>query len=358
MTQPMSSHERFRRMFAHQEADRVPVIDSPWDATIERWQREGMPADLSYIEYFDLDRFISPGFTDNSPRYPVRTISETEKDYTYTSSWGVTMKQWKHAASTPEFLDFTIVNADAWRKAKERITLSDDRIHWDLLKNNYKKWREQGAWISPTVWFGFDVTHSWMVGTERVLLALAEDPDWIVDMWKTELETELALLDRVWDAGYIFDGIFWYDDMGYKQNQFFSLRMYRNLLKPFHQKAIEWAHAKGITAHLHSCGDVRPFVPDLVAMGLDALNPLEVKAGMDPSLLKKQFGDRLVFHGGVNAVLWDQPEAITAEMNRIVPIMKENGGYIFSSDHSVPSSVSLEDFRHIVGLAKKLGSYS
>jgi uroporphyrinogen decarboxylase len=353
----LTSHERFRRMFAHQNADRIPVIDSPWEATIERWQQEGMPGDVSYIDYFDLDRFVSPKLTDNSPRYPAQILSETETDVTYTSEWGVTMKQWKHAASTPEFLDFTIVNGDAWRKAKERITLSDERINWDLLKRNYKTWHEQGAWISPIVWFGFDVTHSWMVGTERVLLALAEDPDWIVDMWQTQLDTDLALLDRVWEAGYPFDAIMWYDDMGYKYNQFFSLRMYRNLLKPFHQKAIDWAHARGIPAHLHSCGDVRPFVPELVKMGLDALNPLEVKAGMDPVLLKQQFGKDLVFHGGINAVLWDQPEIIQAEMERVVPVMKENGGYIFSSDHSVPSSVSLEDFRRIVEMAKQLGSY-
>jgi uroporphyrinogen decarboxylase len=177
-------------------------------------------------------------------------------------------------------------------------------------------------------------------------------------MWRTELETDLALLDMVWEAGYTFDSIFWYDDMGYKQNTFFSPRMYRNLLKPFHQKAIDWAHAHGIPAHLHSCGDIHPFLPDLVGMGLDALNPLEVKAGMDPCALKRQYGDRLVFHGGINAVLWDQPEAIQAEMEKVVPVMKENGGYIFSSDHSVPSSVGLEDFRRIVELAKKLGSYS
>jgi uroporphyrinogen decarboxylase len=66
----------------------------------------------------------------------------------------------------------------------------------------------------------------------------------------------------------------------------------------------------------------------------------------------------LVLHGGVNAVLWDQPEAIHAEMEKVIPLMKENGGYIFSSDHSVPSSVGLEDFRRIVELAKKLGSYT
>ncbi len=353
----MTSHERFQRMFAHQDADRIPITDDPWAATIERWQREGMPVGMDFVDYFDLDQFVRVGFTDNSPRYPAQTIEETETDITYTSPWGVTMKQWKHAASTPEFLAHTIVDADSWRKAKERMTPSDDRVYWDMLKKNYPTWRARGAWIAPIVWFGFDITHSWAVGTERVLIALAEDPEWIVDMWRTELDLELNLLDRVWEAGYTFDSIFWFDDMGYKQNQFFSMKMYRNLLKPFHQKAIDWAHAKGIKAHLHSCGDVRPFVPELVKMGLDALNPLEVKAGMDPVQLKGAYGNDLVFHGGVNAVLWDQPEAITAEMERVIPVMKENGGYIFSSDHSVPSSVSLEDFRHIVNLAKQLGKY-
>jgi len=62
-------------------------------------------------------------------------------------------------------------------------------------------------------------------------------------------------------------------------------------------------------------------------------------------------------HGGVNAVLWDEPEKIKAEMERVIPILKENGGYIFSSDHSVPSSVSFEDFKHIIEYAKKLGTY-
>jgi len=56
-------------------------------------------------------------------------------------------------------------------------------------------------------------------------------------------------------------------------------------------------------------------------------------------------------------VLWDKPEQIEAEIRQKVPALKESGGYIFSSDHSVPSSVSLEDFRRIVELAKDVGSY-
>jgi uroporphyrinogen decarboxylase len=196
-----------------------------------------------------------------------------------------------------------------------------------------------------------------MVGTERVLMAMVERPEWLTDMWNHQLDVQLALLDMVLERGYTFDAIRWCDDMGYKLNQFFSLTMYRDLLKPVHKRAIEWAHERGIRAHLHSCGDIRPFVPELVEIGLDALNPLEVKAGMDPLALKAEFGDRLVLHGGINAVLWDDAEKVAEEMRRVVPTLAENGGYIFSSDHSVPNTVSLDTFRAVTDLAKELGSY-
>jgi uroporphyrinogen decarboxylase len=352
----MTSHERFQCMFEHREADRVPIIDSPWGATIERWQAEGMPKGVSYVDFFGLDH-VAGISADNSPRLPHRVLEETEEYRIYTTRWGATQKDWKHAASTPEFLDFTIVDPDSWAKAKELITPSRDRVNWDALKQNYAGWRQRDVWIQAGLWFGFDVIHSWMIGTERMLFAMVENPEWVMDMIGHLLDTHLALLDMIWDEGYTFDSVRWPDDMGYKQNTFFSLGMYRDIVLPFQKKAIDWAHAKGVKAHLHSCGDIHPFVPDLVAAGLDALNPLEVKAGMDPIALKREFGDQLVLHGGINAVLWDKPAEIRAEMEQVVPALKENGGYIFSSDHSVPSSVSLEDFRSIIALAKELGSY-
>jgi len=90
---------------------------------------------------------------------------------------------------------------------------------------------------------------------------------------------------------------------------------------------------------------------------LDALNPLEVKAGMEPLTLKEKYGDKLALHGGINAVLWDDKEAIVEEIRRVIPKLKENGGYIFSSDHSVPNSVSLENFETILREVKRVGAY-
>lgn len=98
-------------------------------------------------------------------------------------------------------------------------------------------------------------------------------------------------------------------------------------------------------------------VPDLVDIGIDALNPLEVKAGMDSIDLKRRYGDQLTLHGGINAQIWDQTDVIIGEMERLIPVLKENGGYIFSSDHSIPNSVSLENFQRIVAEAKRLGAY-
>ena len=68
----LTTHERYTRMFEHRDADRIPIIDGPWSSTIERWQREGLPKDTSFAEYFDLDN-VSTIAADTSPRYEVRT---------------------------------------------------------------------------------------------------------------------------------------------------------------------------------------------------------------------------------------------------------------------------------------------
>jgi uroporphyrinogen decarboxylase len=352
----MTSFERFTCMYAHREADRVPIIDGPWGSTIERWRREGMPADTDWVDYFGVDHVAHIG-ADNSPRYEEKTIEETDKYKVYTTRWGATLKSWKHATSTPEFVDFTIKDPDSWRAAKARMTPDRARVDWDNLKKNYRSWRDKGYWVSAGLWFGFDVTHSWTVGTERLLMAMITDPEWCVDMFNHFLDVHIAMFDLIWKEGYVFDEVTWPDDMGYKLNQFFSVQTYRDLLKPVHKRAADWAHGHGAKVRLHSCGDVRPLIPDILDAGIDCLNPIEVKAGMDPLKLKKQYGDRLVLNGGINAVLWDKPDQIKAEMQKVIPTLKKGGGYIFSSDHSIPDAVSLEDFRGIIALAKELGTY-
>ncbi|MBR5616154.1 MAG: hypothetical protein IKW66_04975, partial [Clostridia bacterium] len=165
----MTSKERFSRMFEHREADRVPIIDSPWAGTLRRWRAEGMPADVDWRDYFGVDKMSRIG-VDITPRFPVKIIEETDRYIIKTTSWGVTQKTFKQEDSTPEMLDFKVNSAEAWERAKRMMTLDEDRIPWDYLKKNYDRWRAEGHWISAGFWFGFDVAHSWMMGTETMLV--------------------------------------------------------------------------------------------------------------------------------------------------------------------------------------------
>ena len=74
----LTRYERFKRMYEHKEADRVPIIDSPWEGTIRRWHREGMPQNVEWDEYFGIDRVRSINL-DISPRYEEKTIEETDR---------------------------------------------------------------------------------------------------------------------------------------------------------------------------------------------------------------------------------------------------------------------------------------
>ena len=351
----MTTKERMTLMYAHKEADRVPILDWAWKETVERWVAEGMPTS-DYKAYFGFDDCMEFG-TDNSPRLPAVTIKEDDEFRVYTTPWGATMRSFKKKTTTPDHLGFSINTPDAWRKIKDRFTPDRDRINWDWLRNSYKAFKEKGGWLTGTLWFGFDITHSGMVGTEDMLMAMVDEPEWVMEMFDTELNLSMTLLEMVMAEGYEFDEIIWYDDMGYKGTQFFSDAMYRELLKPYHQKAIDWGHSKGLKVRLHSCGNIMPRVGELVNMGLDGLNPIEVKAGMDPVKLKQLYGDRLLLHGGINAVNWDKPDIIIPEIERVIPALKENGGYLFASDHSIPSTVSFKDFSMIMDALKKAGTY-
>ena len=109
----MTSKERFLRMFQHKEADRIPIIDAPWEGTIKRWQREGMPENADWRDYFKVDK-VSKFNVDISPQYEVKIIEEDYKQKIYTTSYVVTLRKFKEEDSTPEFLDYKVNTSKIW----------------------------------------------------------------------------------------------------------------------------------------------------------------------------------------------------------------------------------------------------
>jgi uroporphyrinogen decarboxylase len=101
----------------------------------------------------------------------------------------------------------------------------------------------------------------------------------------------------------------------------------------------EVVHREGVKLMFHSCGAVRETIPDLLACGVDILNPLQPAArGMEPASLKRDFGDALCFHGGIDIQYLlprGNPENVAAEARRVAGILGEGGGYILAPSHNI-----------------------
>ena len=167
----MTTKERISRICAHKEADRIPIMDGPWAGTLARWKREGMPQNADWRDYFGVDKTLEVN-VDISPRFENKVIEETDEYTIYTTPYGVTQKSFKEQDSTPEHLDYRVNTPEEWAKAKARMAFDESRIPWDMLKHEYPAWVAEGQWIEAGFWFGFDVTHSQMVGTETLLIAI------------------------------------------------------------------------------------------------------------------------------------------------------------------------------------------
>ncbi|MCS6861790.1 MAG: hypothetical protein NZT92_15910, partial [Abditibacteriales bacterium] len=216
----MTSRERILLALNHQEPDRVPIHDSPWATTIRRWRQEGLPENVSPHQYFGYE-IVGFG-ADLSFQLPTQTVEETD-DYTIVrNANGALVKNWKHATSTPEMIDFTITTREKWEEYKPLLAWNDKRVNWDAVED-CRRAREQGQFVVFSAAFGYDKTQG-IVGSERLLMAMVEDPEWCRDMFETASDMVIQAAEEMMTRGFEFDGAWVYDDNGYRNGTLFSPR--------------------------------------------------------------------------------------------------------------------------------------
>ncbi|MBC7289232.1 MAG: hypothetical protein H5T86_14580, partial [Armatimonadetes bacterium] len=280
----MTGRERVLAELNFQEPDRIPIHDSPWATTIARWHREGLPQDVAVQDYFGYE-FAGVG-SDTSFRFPTEVVEETDEYRIDRNANGAVVKNWKHKTSTPEYLDFAIKTPDDWEKHKHRLEFTPDRVDLEGARRAMEHARQRGWFFTFNGAYGYDKTQG-IVGSERLLIAMAEQPDWVYDMFWTSAKMLVEAASYMMDNGIEFDGAFVFNDMGYRNASLFSPDMYRRLQKPADEMLFGFFHERGLKVILHSCGCVKELIPDLIDAGLDCLEPLEVKAGMDLVELKR-----------------------------------------------------------------------
>ena len=191
-----------------------------------------------------------------------------------------------------------------------------------------------------------------VAGHEHMLVGMALDPDWVKDMVMTYSEMFVEMQKMLFEAEGYPDGIWYYEDMGFKQRPFMSPGMYRDIVQPGHTLTFEYAHSHDLPVIVHSCGYVEPLVPGLIEAGMDCLQVIEVKAGMDLLKLYREFGKDISFMGGI-----DVRALFKNELEGKIPIVKEGYGFVLHSDHSIPNTVNYDTYRYFVDLGLELGTY-
>jgi hypothetical protein len=364
---------RLNAALSHKEPDRVPMSDFFWGGFIERWREDlGLPAGASPYYHYDLDWVVTVPNMDPWIR-PFETIRETPEEVWVKTGFGAVMRKRFEfpmpemcAWDTDSFEKLEGAELDDPRDSRRFFAAGDNQIAGvgDGFQRNSPAWIETVKSLRPD----FPVYGSMievsecltrLIGQANAMLWMAEFPErmgrvinhigaYYLEMAKAEIEAGAGLLD-----GFVIWG-----DVAYRKCTFMSPRFWREYFKPWVAQMTAYAHSKGLPVIYHGCGNVKAIFADYIEMGVDAYNPLEVKAGMDAVDLRRQYGHRMSFCGNSDIQVWESGDrdAIRREVLRKLNAAK-GGGMIFQSDHSVTSAVSGHTYDYIVQLVRKYGQY-
>jgi uroporphyrinogen decarboxylase len=352
----MTSQERVRTAIARKVPDRVPIMDGPWSATVRRWESEGLPEGKSPADQFGYE-IVTIG-ADTSPRFPVKVIAETDEYVTETTSTGGIRRNHRDYSTTPEIVDCPIKKPEDWPAIRERLRPDIKRMDWASAWNSYQNARERGLYVVFGSANGYDLLQSY-VRSEHLLNFMALEPGFVKEMVDVTSDLALECAKLMYAEGFRFDGAWFYNDMGYRNSSLFSPQMYREIIAPADRRRNDWFHEHGMQSILHSCGCVKGLIPSLIDAGFDCLQPLEVKAGMDLRELKPLHGSRIAFFGGINTMLMEDPDPakIEEEIRVKLAAAMPGGGYLYHSDHSIPTDVSYERYCFVIECVKRYGRY-
>lgn len=362
----MNYRERFEATVNHKPVDRVPFdlagtsltgMEHPesieklkqllgFTGKYDGWYQK---FDERILKYLDIDiRRVGDILSPESP------LAGRKSEYENTDCWGITRV-------------FTGVYWDIKNPPLKGASIEDldnypwpqpDKIDMKLIE----EFREQARKLyNETDYvvcaehpvFGVLELGCWMCGFDDFLLRMALEPEFVIKFFDKILDYQKKVIDIYYGAvGEYIHFTTSGDDFGTQTGPFISPSMFEELIKPYYSERISYTKKYTKTRYFHhTCGSVYPLIPHLIDAGVDILNPIQPGArDMEPDKLKKAYGDRITFHGGIDTqyVLPNGTvEDVKNEVFRVLDIMSHNGGYILSPAHNIQPDVPPENIAAI-----------
>jgi len=202
----------------------------------------------------------------------------------------------------------------------------------------------------------------WMCGYDDFLLKFAVDPDFIRTFFEQVLSIQLAIIEIYYGVlGPYLHLTTSGDDFGTQMGPFMSPEMFDQLIAPFFAARISRTKqiAKCYYWH-HSCGSIGKLLSQIIACGVDILNPVQTSAaGMSPEKLKAAHGDSLVFWGAVDVqqlLPHATPETVRREVRSLIDVLGKDGGYVVAPAHEMQVDIPPENIIALVQAVHNLSS--
>jgi uroporphyrinogen decarboxylase len=179
------------------------------------------------------------------------------------------------------------------------------------------------------------------------------------------LEMQIAYWDKMFDTiGDAIDVAGTADDFAGQHSMLISPRAYRKLAKPRHKQLFDYIHKRSnAKIFFHSCGSIRAVIPDLIEIGCDIINPVQVSAdGMDSADLKREFGKDITFWGGgvdtQRVFGTGTPQQVRDDVKRRLDDLMPGGGFVFNTVHNIQSNVPIENIVAMLETVQEYGVYN
>ena len=382
----MTSRERVKKALEHQEPDRIPfdlgstiITSITKGAYINLRRYLGFPEEE--IQLFDhvqqlpyIDEELLKKFKTDLRMAQTHYVSgddlvysEEENYYYFYDRWGSKLCMPKEGGYYFDWTEFPIreISMDVLKKYSWPELDDYDSIR--KLKERAKVLYENTDYaLAGTGVFGGGVFEqpARMMGMELFLTSLALDEKFADTVMERITEIYIENCNRYLDelGQYIQVFVYW-NDMTGQNGPMISPEMYRRLIKPKDKRLIEAVKKKtDAKIFYHCCGAAREFIPDLIDIGVDILNPVQISAkGMDTAALKRDFGKDITFWGGgcdTQRVLpYGSPQEVREEVKKRINDLAPGGGFVFNTVHNIQPDVPPENIMAMWETLQEYGSY-
>jgi uroporphyrinogen decarboxylase len=335
----MNARERTLAALAHEQPDRVPLDFSAtpevWEALQAHFGTSDRSAVLGAL-HVDVrgvgGRYVGPPL----PRYA---------DSSWEDVYGIRLKNVSYEAGTyDEVAQFVLDGAETPEEIDAHRWPSADWFDFSGIGEACARLDEYAITAHGP---GVFQRVTWLRRMDKVLLDMMLQPELAVALMARLTAFHEAYYTRYLEAadGRI-DILYVTDDYGSQKGLLMSPAMWRQFIGPNLKRLVDVAHAHGARFMLHSCGGVRDLIPDLIAVGVDVLDPIQTQAaGMVPRELKEHFGGELSFHGAIDTqttLPFGTVEDVRQEVRDRIAVLGRGGGYILAPTHNIQPDTPVE----------------